>query len=46
MTARLGHDVPRPSRRGVLTGGLPLGASLTLPGCAYIRDNVAAVVLT
>ncbi len=30
---------PRPSRRGLLTGGLALGASLTLPGCAYIRDD-------
>jgi spermidine/putrescine transport system substrate-binding protein len=31
----------RPSRRGFLTGGLALGASMTLPGCAYIRDDVA-----
>ena len=30
----------RPSRRGFLTGGLALGASLALPGCAYIRDDV------
>jgi len=29
----------RPSRRGLLTGGLALGASMTLPGCAYIRDD-------
>lgn len=34
-----GHDLPRASRRGLLTGGLALGASLTLPGCAYIRDD-------
>ena len=32
----------RPSRRGFLTGGLALGASLTLPGCAYIRDDAPA----
>lgn len=31
----------RPSRRGLLAGGLGLGASLALPGCAYIRDDVA-----
>ncbi len=31
----------RTSRRGLLTGGLALGASMTLPGCAYIRDDVA-----
>ena len=30
-----------PSRRGFLAGGLALGASMTLPGCAYIRDDVA-----
>ncbi|RYB95003.1 spermidine/putrescine ABC transporter substrate-binding protein [Nocardioides oleivorans] len=29
----------RASRRGVLAGGLALGAT-TLPGCAYIRDDV------
>ena len=28
-----------PSRRGFLAGGMALGASLTLPGCAYIRDD-------
>ena len=39
MTQRPGHDIARPSRRGLLTGGLALGASLTLPGCAYIRDD-------
>ena len=39
MTPRAGLDVPRPSRRGLLTGGLALGASMTLPGCAYIRDD-------
>ena len=39
MTPRPGHDVARSSRRGFLTGGLALGASLTLPGCAYIRDD-------
>jgi spermidine/putrescine transport system substrate-binding protein len=33
------RDLARPSRRGFLTGGLALGASLTLPGCAYIRDD-------
>jgi spermidine/putrescine transport system substrate-binding protein len=32
-------SLARPSRRGLLTGGLALGASLTLPGCAYIRDD-------
>ncbi len=31
MTARPGHDVLRSSRRGFLTGGPALGASLTLP---------------
>jgi spermidine/putrescine transport system substrate-binding protein len=41
LTSRPGLDVPRSSRRGFLTGGLALGASLTLPGCAYIRDDVA-----
>ncbi|HWM72411.1 MAG TPA: extracellular solute-binding protein [Nocardioides sp.] len=39
MTQRPGHDIARSSRRGFLTGGLALGASLTLPGCAYIRDD-------
>jgi len=39
VTPRPGHDVARSSRRGFLTGGLALGASLTLPGCAYIRDD-------
>ncbi len=39
MSPRPGHDVARSSRRGFLTGGLALGASLTLPGCAYIRDD-------
>jgi spermidine/putrescine transport system substrate-binding protein len=29
----------RSSRRGFLTGGAALGASLALPGCAYIRDD-------
>ena len=29
----------RPSRRGFLAGGMALGASLALPGCAYIRDD-------
>lgn len=29
----------RPTRRGLLTGGLALGASLALPGCAYLRDD-------
>jgi spermidine/putrescine transport system substrate-binding protein len=29
----------RPTRRGVLTGGLALGATMALPGCAYIRDD-------
>jgi spermidine/putrescine transport system substrate-binding protein len=33
--------LPRPSRRSLLTGGLALGASMALPGCAYIRDDVA-----
>jgi spermidine/putrescine transport system substrate-binding protein len=44
MTRRPGLELPRPSRRGLLTGGLALGAtlgaSMTLPGCAYIRDDV------
>ena len=39
MTPGPGPSLPRPSRRGLLTGGLALGASLTLPGCAYIRDD-------
>jgi spermidine/putrescine transport system substrate-binding protein len=39
VTRRPGLDLPRPSRRGFLTGGLALGASMTLPGCAYIRDD-------
>ncbi len=39
MIPRHGLVLPRPSRRGFLTGGLALGASLTLPGCAYIRDD-------
>ncbi len=39
MTPAAGHRLARPSRRGLLTGGLALGASLTLPGCAYIRDD-------
>lgn len=39
MNRRPGLEVPRPSRRGLLTGGLALGASLTLPGCAYVRDD-------
>ena len=39
MTPPPGLSVTRPSRRGLLTGGLALGASMTLPGCAYIRDD-------
>ena len=39
VTPRPGLELPRPSRRGLLTGGLALGASMTLPGCAYIRDD-------
>ncbi|MGB0101551.1 MAG: extracellular solute-binding protein [Nocardioides sp.] len=39
MTRRPGRPPTQPSRRGFLTGGLALGASLTLPGCAYIRDD-------
>ncbi len=39
MNLRPGLEVPRPARRGLLTGGLALGASLTLPGCAYVRDD-------
>lgn len=39
MTSRPGLVLPRPSRRGFLTGGLALSASMTLPGCAYIRDD-------
>ena len=39
VTPRPGLALRRPSRRGFLTGGLALGASLTLPGCAYIRDD-------
>lgn len=35
-----GLELPRTTRRGLLTGGLAVGASLTLPGCAYIRDDV------
>ena len=31
MTPRTGLDIARPSRRGFLTGGLALGASMTLP---------------
>ena len=30
----------RTTSRGLLTGGLALGATMTLPGCAYIRDDV------
>ena len=41
MIPRHGLVLPRPSRRGFLTGGLALGASMTLPGCAYIRDDAA-----
>jgi spermidine/putrescine transport system substrate-binding protein len=45
MIHRPGLELPRPSRRGLLTGGLALGAtlgaSMALPGCAYIRDDVA-----
>lgn len=44
MTLRAGHDLARTSRRGLLTGGLALGASLTLPGCAYIRDDAPTEV--
>ena len=40
MTPGHGLGPARPSRRGLLTGGLALGASLALPGCAYIRDDV------
>ena len=29
----------QPSRRGFLAGGMALGASLALPGCAYIRGD-------
>jgi spermidine/putrescine transport system substrate-binding protein len=32
-------DLARASRRGFLAGGMALGASLALPGCAYIRDD-------
>ena len=39
MTPHPRRNLARPSRRGLLTGGLALGASLTLPGCAYIRDD-------
>ncbi|MBZ5737735.1 polyamine ABC transporter substrate-binding protein [Nocardioides mangrovi] len=39
MTRRPGLELPRPTRRGLLAGGLALGASMTLPGCAYIRDD-------
>ncbi|MFC7494932.1 MULTISPECIES: polyamine ABC transporter substrate-binding protein [unclassified Nocardioides] len=42
MTPRPGLEPPRPTRRGLLTGGLALGASLALPGCAYIRDDAPA----
>lgn len=41
MIPSAGLELPRPSRRGLLTGGLALGASLTLPGCAYIRDDAS-----
>ena len=40
MTPHPRLDLARPSRRGFLAGGLALGASLALPGCAYIRDDV------
>ena len=36
-----GLDLPRPSRRGLLTGGPALGASMALPRCAYIRPDLA-----
>lgn len=39
MTGAPARDLPRPSRRGVLTGALGLGAAVALPGCAYIRDD-------
>jgi len=45
VTPRPAHDVPRPSRRGFLTCGVALGASLTLPGCAYIRGDAPALLL-
>jgi len=32
-------DPLRASRRGFLAGGMALGATLALPGCAYIRDD-------
>ena len=41
MTPGPGLEPPRPSRRGLLAGGLALGASMALPGCAYIRDDAA-----
>jgi spermidine/putrescine transport system substrate-binding protein len=40
MTPHPRVDTARPSRRGFLAGGMALGASLALPGCAYIRDDV------
>lgn len=33
-------SVPSTTRRTFLAGGLALGAASTLPGCAYIRDDV------
>ncbi|UYM07031.1 extracellular solute-binding protein [Solicola gregarius] len=39
MNLRPDLEVPRPSRRSLLTGALALGASFALPGCAYIRDD-------
>src|SRR6186997_3008146 len=33
-------SVPSTTRRNFLRGGLALGAMSTLPGCAYIRDDV------
>jgi spermidine/putrescine transport system substrate-binding protein len=35
-----GPTGPTTSRRGFLTGGLALGVAATMPGCAYIRDDV------
>ena len=40
MTPHPRLALPRTSRRSLLTGGLALGASMALPGCAYIRDDV------